>query len=73
MVYLPARVDFEKLSSDRMWEISESIRKRVQVARICTRRYACERSGNFANYRIRVGSVHLADEMYPSRLSEIDE
>lgn len=62
------RVDYEKLGEDRMGETSESIRKRVEVARniqqqrfassqsdiICKLICASVRSGNFASYRMRV-------------------
>src|SRR5260221_14711598 len=55
-------VDYEKLSSDRMGETSELIRKRVQAARnVQQQRFASSQSymrvgdsGNFASYKMRI-------------------
>ena len=53
------RVDYEKLSGDRMGETSESIRKRVQAARnIQLTRFANIESSNIvANADMRVGEI----------------
>jgi len=53
------RVDYEKLSGDRMGETSESIRARVQVARnIQLARFANIESSNIvANADMRVGEI----------------
>jgi magnesium chelatase family protein len=50
------RVDYEKLSGERMGETSESIRKRVQMARnIQQRRFANSQSDIVCNADMRVG------------------
>ena len=50
------RVDYEKLSGDRMGETSESIRKRVQAARnIQQQRFAGSQSDIICNADIRMG------------------
>ena len=53
------RVDYEKLSGDRLSETSESIRKRVQMARdIQTQRYSNIESSNIVcNADMRIGEV----------------
>jgi magnesium chelatase family protein len=58
------RVDYEKLSGDRLGESSESIRKRVQTARdIQTQRYSGIRNSNIessnivCNADMRIGEV----------------
>ena len=58
------RVDYEKLSADRVGETSESIRKRVQAARnIQTKRYSSIRNSNteysniVCNADMRVGEI----------------
>ena len=52
------RVDYEKLSGDRMGETSESIRARVQVARdIQTERFANYSSDIVCNADMRVGEI----------------
>ena len=53
------RVDYEKLSGDRLGETSESIRKRVQTARdIQTQRYSNIESSNIVcNEDMRIGEV----------------
>ena len=58
------RVDYEKLSGDRLGESSESIRKRVQTARdIQTQRYSSIRNSNIeasnivCNADMRIGEI----------------
>jgi magnesium chelatase family protein len=52
------RVDYEKLSSDRMGETSEAIRKRVQAARnIQQQRFASSQSDIICNADMRVGEI----------------
>jgi magnesium chelatase family protein len=58
------RVDYEKLSGDRLGETSQSIRKRIQAARdIQTQRYSNIRNSNIeasnivCNADMRVGEV----------------
>jgi len=52
------RVDYEKLSGDRMGETSESIRKRVQAARnIQQQRFASSQSEIICNVDMRVGEM----------------
>jgi len=52
------RVDYEKLSGDRMGETSESIRKRVQAARnIQQQRFAGLQSDIICNADMRVGEI----------------
>jgi len=52
------RVDYEKLSGDRMGETSESIRKSVQAARnIQQRRFASSQSDIICNADMRVGEI----------------
>jgi magnesium chelatase family protein len=58
------RVDYEKLSGDRMGETSESIRARVQVARdFQTKRYSSIRNSNIdvssivCNADMRIGEI----------------
>ena len=52
------RVDYEKLSSDRMGETSELIRKRVQAARnIQQQRFANSQSDIICNADMRVGEI----------------
>jgi magnesium chelatase family protein len=52
------RVDYEKLSGDRMGETSESIRKRVQAARnIQQQRFASSQSHIICNADMRVGEI----------------
>jgi len=52
------RVDYEKLSGDRMGETSESIRKRVQAARnIQQQRFAGSQSDIICNADMRVGEI----------------
>jgi magnesium chelatase family protein len=52
------RVDYEKLSGDRMGYTSESIRKRVQAARnIQRQRFASSQSDIICNADMRVGEI----------------
>jgi magnesium chelatase family protein len=52
------RVDYEKLSSARMGETSESIRKRVQAARnIQQQHFASSQSDIICNADMRVGEI----------------
>ena len=52
------RVDYEKLSGDRMGETSESIHKRVQAARnIQQQRFASSQSDTICNADMRVGAI----------------
>ena len=52
------RVDYEKLSSDRMGETSEAIRKRVQAARkIQQQRFSSSQSDIICNADIRAGEL----------------
>ena len=52
------RVDYEKLSSDRMVETSETIRKRVQAARnIQQQRFVSSQSDIICNADMRVGEI----------------
>ena len=52
------RVDYEKLSGDRMGETSEAIRKRVQAARnIQQQRFTSSRSDIICNADMRVAEV----------------
>jgi magnesium chelatase family protein len=52
------RVDYEKLSGDRMGETSESIRKRVQAARnIQQERFSKSKSNIICNADMRVGEI----------------
>jgi len=52
------RVDYEELSSDRMGETSELIRKRVQAARnIQQQRFASSQSDIICNADMRVGQI----------------
>lgn len=52
------RVDYEKLSGDRMGETSESIRKRVQAARnIQQQHFASSQSDIICNADMRVGEI----------------
>jgi len=52
------RVDYEKLSSDRMGETGESIRKRVQAARnIQQQRFASSQFNIICNADMRVGEI----------------
>jgi magnesium chelatase family protein len=52
------RVDYEKLSGDRMGETSEAIRKRVQAARnIQQQRFASSQSDIICNADMRVGEI----------------
>src|SRR5512147_339351 len=52
------RVDYEKLSGDRMGETSETIRKRVQAARnIQQQRFAGSQSDIICNADMRVGEI----------------
>jgi len=52
------RVDYEKLSGDRMGETSESIRKRVQAARnIQQQRFASSQSDIICNADMHVGEI----------------
>src|SRR5215471_7537045 len=52
------RVDYEKLSGDRLGESSETIRKRVQAARdIQQRRFAKSKSDLVCNADMRVGEI----------------
>jgi len=51
------RVDYEKLSGDRMGETSESIRKRVQAARNIQQRFASSQSDIICNADMRVGEI----------------
>ena len=52
------RVDYEKISGDRMGEASESIRKRVQAARnIQQQRFANSQSDIICNADMRVGEI----------------
>jgi magnesium chelatase family protein len=54
------RVDYEKLSSDRMGETSETIRKRVQTARdIQLKRFSGNGSDIICNADMRVGEIRL--------------
>ena len=59
------RVDYEKLSGDRLGESSESIRKRVQVARdIQTKRFA-NVEGVICNADMRIGEVRQFCSLQP--------
>ena len=52
------RVDYEKLSGDRMGESSETIRARIQAARdIQNKRFSASSSDIVANADMRVGEV----------------
>ena len=52
------RVDYEKLSSDRVGETSEAIRARVQAARdIQQQRFASSQSDIICNADMRVGEI----------------
>ncbi len=52
------RVDYEKLSGDRLGESSESIRKRVQTARdIQLHRFTDSQSAIICNADMRVGEI----------------
>ena len=52
------RVDYEKLSGDRMGETSEAIRKRVQAARnIQQQRFTSSQSDIICNADMRVGEI----------------
>src|SRR5258706_9862070 len=52
------RVDYEKLSGDRMGETSEAIRKHVQAARnIQQQRFAGSQSNVICNADMRVGEI----------------
>jgi len=54
------RVDYEKLSGDRMGETSEAIRKRVQAARnIQQQHFAGSQSDIICNADMRVGDTGL--------------
>jgi magnesium chelatase family protein len=54
------RVDYEKLSGDRLGETSESIRKRVQAARdIQNQRFSNGNSDIICNADMRVGEIRL--------------
>jgi len=66
------RVDYEKLSGDRLGESSESIRKRVQTARdIQTQRYSSSRNSNIevsniiCNADMRIGEVRQFCALQP--------
>ena len=61
------RVDYEKLSGDRLGETSESIRKRVQMARdIQTQRYSNIESSNIVcNADMRIGEVRQFCSLQP--------
>ncbi|RJP55449.1 MAG: ATP-binding protein [Anaerolineaceae bacterium] len=66
------RVDYEKLSGDRLGESSESIRKRVQAARdIQTKRYSSIRNSNIeasaivCNADMRIGEVRQFCKLQP--------
>jgi magnesium chelatase family protein len=66
------RVDYEKLSGDRLGESSESIRKRVQTARdIQTQRYSSIRNSNsessniVCNADMRIGEVRQFCSLQP--------
>ena len=61
------RVDYEKLSGDRLGETSESIRKRVQMARdIQTQRYSNIESSNIVcNADMRIGEVRQFCSIQP--------
>lgn len=53
-----SRVDYEKLSNDRLGENSASIRARVQAARdIQTNRFASHSSDIVCNADLRVGEI----------------
>ena len=51
------RVDYEKLRGDRLGESSESIRKRVQVARNIQQRFKDSQSDIICNADMRVGEI----------------
>ena len=52
------RVDYEKLSGDRMEETNESIRKRVQAARNMQQKcFASSQSDIICNADMRVGEI----------------
>ena len=58
-------MDYEKLSGDRLGESSESIRKRVQVARdIQTKRFA-NVEGVICNADMRIGEVRQFCSLQP--------
>jgi magnesium chelatase family protein len=60
------RVDYEKLSGDRMGETSESIRKRVQAARnIQQQRFASSQSDISCNADMRIGEVRQFCQLQP--------
>jgi len=66
------RVDYEKLSGDRLGETSEAIRKRVQAARdIQTQRYSSSRNSNIevsniiCNADMRIGEVRQFCQLQP--------
>ena len=59
------RVDYEKLSGDRLCESSESIRKRVQAARdIQIKRFA-NVEGVICNADMRIGEVRQYCQLQP--------
>jgi len=51
------RVNYEKLSRDRMGETSESIRKCVQAARNIQQRFASSQSDIICNANMRIGEI----------------
>jgi len=66
------RVDYEKLSGNKLGESSESIRKRVQAARdIQTQRYSNIRNSNIessnivCNADMRIGEVRQFCQLQP--------
>jgi len=69
------RVDYEKLSSDRVGETSASIRGRVQAARdIQIRRYSSTRNSNIESLNIMCNAdMHLAEIRKFCKLDETGE
>jgi magnesium chelatase family protein len=64
------RVDYEKLSSDRIGKTSELIRKRVQAARnIQKQRFASSRSDIICNAEMRVGEIRQFCKLQEERQS----
>ena len=69
------RVDYEKLSGDRLGETSETIRKRVQAARnIQQQRFATSQSDIICNADMRVASsfrLHLCGNVIRSQCPNV--
>jgi len=59
------RVDYEKLSSERMGETSESIRKRVQAARDIQNKRFSDVPDIICNADMRIGEVRQFCQLQP--------